>query len=86
MWSWTTNHYPPPAPHVAADPFIPYTIAAVELADEHMVVLGQLAEGVDPATLQAGTEVELTLGTLFTDDDHEYVVWKWRPVQGGGTG
>src|SRR5258708_36570363 len=81
VWSWTTNHYPPPPPYVPADPFVPYTIAAVELAEEHMVVMGQMADGVDPAGLRAGTEVELTLGTLFTDDDHEYVVWKWRPVE-----
>jgi uncharacterized OB-fold protein len=80
VWSWTTNHYPPPAPYVAADPFVPYTIAAVELAEERMVVLGQLAEGVDPATLTTGAEVELTLGTLFEDDDAVHVVWKWSPV------
>jgi uncharacterized protein len=80
VWSWTTNHYAPPAPYVAADPFVPYTIAAVELADEHMVVLGQLAEGVDPSTLTTGTEVRLTLGTLFEDDDAIRLVWKWSPV------
>jgi uncharacterized OB-fold protein len=80
VWSWTTNHYPPPAPYVAADPFVPYTVAAVELAEEHMVVLGQLADGVDPGTLHAGTEVKLTLGTLFEDDDTVHVVWKWSPV------
>jgi uncharacterized OB-fold protein len=80
VWSWTTNHYPPPPPYVAADPFVPYTIAAVELADEHMVVLGQLAVGVDPSTLTAGTEVQLTLATLFEDDDAVHVVWKWSPI------
>jgi uncharacterized protein len=80
VWSWTTNHYAPPAPYVAPDPFVPYTIAAVELADEHLVVLGQLADGVDPSLLHAGTEVELTLGTLFEDDDAQHVVWKWGLV------
>ena len=80
VWSFTTNHYPPPEPYVAPDPFVPYTVVAVELADEHMVVLGQLADGADPATLKVGDEVELELGTLYEDDDHEYVVWKWRPV------
>ena len=47
-----------------------------------MVVLGQVADGVDPATVRIGDEVELVLGTLFEDDDHEYVVWKWKPIEG----
>jgi uncharacterized OB-fold protein len=80
VWSWSTNHYPPPPPYVAADPFVPYTVVAVELADERIVVLGQLAEGVDPSVLTVGAEVELTLGTLFSDDVHDYVVWNWKPV------
>jgi uncharacterized OB-fold protein len=47
-----------------------------------MVVLGQVADGVDPAALRIGGEVQLVLGTLFEDDDHEYVVWKWKPIEG----
>jgi uncharacterized OB-fold protein len=80
IWSWTTNHYQPPAPYMAADPFVPYTVVAVELLEEQMVVLGPLVPDADPATLSVGTEVELTLGTLYEDDDHEYVVWQWKPV------
>jgi len=80
LWSYTTNHYQPPEPYVAPDPFVPYTVAAVELADERMVVLGQLADGVDPEGLEVGQEMELVLGTLYEDDDAEYLVWKWRPV------
>jgi uncharacterized protein len=83
IWSFTTNHYAPPAPFVAPDPFVPYSVAAVELPGERMVVLGQVVEGVDPATLCIGQEVELTLETLFEDDEREYVVWKWQPVGGG---
>ncbi|MGQ0802493.1 MAG: Zn-ribbon domain-containing OB-fold protein [Actinomycetota bacterium] len=80
IWSFTTNHYPPPEPYVAPDPFVPYTILAVELPEEQMVVLGQLADDADPAALKVGAEVELVLGTLYEDDEHEYEVWKWRPV------
>ena len=80
LWSWTTNHYPPPAPYVAPEPFEPYTIAAVALEAEHMVVLGQVVPGVDPASLRVGDEVELTVGTLWSDDDHDYMVWRWAPV------
>ena len=80
VWSWTTNHYQPPAPYMAADPFVPYTVVAVELVDEQMVVLGPLVADADPSTLTVGTEVELTLGTLYEDDDHEYMIWQWKPV------
>jgi uncharacterized OB-fold protein len=80
VWSFTTNHYPPPEPYVAPDPFVPYTIVAVELPEEQMVVLGPLATDVEPTALAVGTEVELTLATLYEDDDHEYVVWSWRPA------
>ena len=81
LWSWTTNHYAPPPPYVAPDPFVPYTVAAVELAEERMVVLGQLAPGVDPAGLEAGDEMEIVLDTLYEDDENEYLVWKWKPVE-----
>ena len=80
VWSWTTNHYAPPEPYMSPDPFVPYTVVAVELADEQMVVLGALADGVDASTLEIGAEVELELGQLYEDDEHEYTVWKWRPV------
>jgi len=79
IWSWTTNHYAPPEPYVSPDPFVPYTVVAVELERERMVVLGLLGDGVDPEGLAVGAAVELELGVLFEDDDNEYVVWKWRP-------
>ena len=81
VWSYTTNHYKPPAPYVAPEPFEPYTVLAVELEREHMVVLGPLATGADPEQLRVGMEVELVLGPLYSDDDHEYVVWQWAPVK-----
>lgn len=79
LWSWTTNHYAPPEPYVSPDPFEPYTVCAVELEEEQMVVLGPLATGADPAALALGMEMELVLGPLFSDDEHEYVVWQWAP-------
>ncbi len=81
VWSFSVNHYAAPAPYVGKEPFEPYTVVAVELATEQMVVLGQLAEGVDPATLDIGDEVEIVIEPLFTDDDgNEHIVWKWRPL------
>ena len=67
VWSYTTNHYAPPAPYVSRDPFVPYTVAAVELDEEKLVVLGQVAG--NPSGLRVGTEVELVLDTLFTDEE-----------------
>ncbi len=80
VWSYTTNHYEPPSPYVAPDPFVPYTVVAVELETEQMVVLGPLATGADPEALRVGMEVELVLGPLYADDEHEYVIWQWAPI------
>lgn len=80
LWSVTDNRYPPPAPYVAKDPFEPYAVAAVELDAEKMVVLGQVVPGVAARDLEVGREMELVLDTLFEDDESEYLVWKWRPL------
>jgi uncharacterized protein len=79
LWSWTTNHYQPPEPYVAPDPFVPYTVCAVELEREQMVVLGALATGADAAQLEVGMEMELVLGPLFHEGEREHVVWQWAP-------
>jgi hypothetical protein len=80
LWSFTDNRYAPPAPYVAPEPFVPYIVAAVELAKEKMVVLGQVVGGVELGQLRAGQEMELVLDKLFEDAENEYLVWKWRPV------
>ncbi len=85
IWSYTDARYQPPEPYRAADPYEPFAIAAVELADEKMVVMGQVVPGVGVEDLTVGTEVELVLDTLYEDDEHEYLVWKWRPLGAGGS-
>lgn len=80
IWSYTNAAYPPPPPFVAADPYEPFGVAAVEFEREGLVILGQLAKDVDIATVQVGDEVEVILETLFEDDEANYLVWKWRPV------
>lgn len=77
VWSHTTQHYPPPPPFIAPEPFAPFTIAAVELADEKMVVLGQVERG---ARVEVGTAVELVIVPLYEDDDAVRTTWAWRPV------
>lgn len=86
LWSYTDAQYQPPTPFVApTDPYEPYCLAAVELAEEKMVVLGQVIAGVSVDDLRVGMEMELVLGTLDADDDHEYMIWKWRPVAATGS-
>ena len=80
IWSYTNACYQPPVPYVAADPFEPFCIAAVQLAKEQMVVMGQVVGDVAIEELSVGDDVELVLDTLYEDDDHRYLVWKWRPV------
>jgi len=80
VWSCTNASYQPPEPFVAPDPFVPFTIAAVELEAERMVVLGQVVAGVDVTDLRVGQEMELVLDTLYTDEESEKLIWKWKPV------
>ncbi len=80
LWSFTDNHYQPPAPYMSPDPFVPYTIAAVELAEEQMVVLGQVGDGIQPKDLEVGMRMKLVAETLYSDDAKDYVVWKWIPA------
>ncbi len=83
VWSATDARYQPPPPFVPpADEHEPFAIAAVELAGEQLVVLGQVVAGVPPDALPVGTPMRLVIDTLFEDDDHEYRVWKWAPVNG----
>ncbi|MEZ5508525.1 MAG: OB-fold domain-containing protein [Gammaproteobacteria bacterium] len=80
VWSFTNACYQPPEPYVAADPFVPFTIAAVELEQEKMIVLGQVVEGVNVSDLKAGMEMELVLAPLSEDDKEVKLTWKWQPV------
>ncbi|MDX1693474.1 MAG: Zn-ribbon domain-containing OB-fold protein [Ketobacteraceae bacterium] len=83
VWSFTNACYQPPEPFIAPDPFVPFTIAAVELEKEKMIVLGQVVDGVNVSDLAAGMEMELVLDTLFEADDTVKLTWKWKPVAGG---
>ena len=81
LWSYTDAQYQPPAPFVArTDPYEPYCLAAVELAEERLVVLGQVIAGVSVDDLRVGMPMELVADVLDQDDEQTYVVWKWRPA------
>jgi hypothetical protein len=81
IWSYTDAQYKPPEPFVAADPYVPYAIAAVQLEKEQMIILGQAASGVTVDDMQVGQEVELVLETLYEDDEAVKLIWKWKPIQ-----
>lgn len=81
IWSYTNAGYPPPAPFVADDPYEVFAIAAVELEKEKLVVMGQLVKGVTVDDVKIGDEVELAIETLYEDDENQYMVWKWKPLQ-----
>lgn len=69
LWSYTENRYAPPLPYPSPDPFEPFAVAAVELADEGIIVLGKVVEGTLAADLKVGMEMELTTMLLYTDED-----------------
>ena len=82
VWSYTDGRYRPPAPYVS-DPAVewePYTLLAVELEAERMVVLGQDAPGVPVAYIARGMDVELVMGVLNSVRDPSWTTWHWRPV------
>jgi uncharacterized protein len=84
VWSYTDAQYQPPAPYVArTEPYEPFALAAVELA-EGITVLGQVADGYGVRDLRVGAEVELVLETLDSDPDPDtggdVLIWRWKPV------
>ena len=58
-------------------------IAAVELEEEKMVVLGQVANGYSVEDLSIGMSVEVDTGILYEDSEHCYLTWMWRPLPEG---
>lgn len=78
LWSFTNAAYQPPEPYVQVDKeaFVPFAIAAVELAKEKMIVLGQVVAGTGVESLRAGLEMELVLEPLADGK----LTWKWKRV------
>lgn len=83
VWSYTDAQYQPPPPYIpTTDPYVPFALAAVELA-EGLVVLGQVADGYGVSDLRVGAAVEMVVETLYTDDEGEHTIWRWKPVTEG---
>jgi uncharacterized protein len=81
VWSYTDAHYQPPPPYIpATEPFEPFALAAVELAAEQLVVLGQVATGYGVEDLRVGAQVELVVEPLYVEGGVERTIWRWKPV------
>jgi uncharacterized OB-fold protein len=79
LWSYTENRYQPPPPYPQSESFEPFAVAAVQLADEGIIVLGKVVEGTLAADLKVGMEMELTTMPLYVDDAGvTRTVYAWR--------
>ncbi|GAT07124.1 MULTISPECIES: Zn-ribbon domain-containing OB-fold protein [Mycobacteriaceae] len=79
--AWTTQGFPPGPPYKGptGKDFVPFGVGLVQLEDV-IRVEGRLTEN-DPAKLQFGQEVELTMIPFTTDDEgNEVVTFAFKPV------
>lgn len=81
VWSYTDAQYQPPPPYVPpAEEHVPFALAAVELAAEQLVVLGQVATGYGVDDLSVGAPVELVVEPLYEVDGVPHLIYRWKPV------
>jgi uncharacterized protein len=79
--AWTTQGFPPGPPYKgpAGKDFVPFGVGLVQL-DDVIRVEGRLTEN-DPAKLQFGQDVELTMVPFTTDEEgNEIVTFAFQPV------
>ena len=80
LYTFTVNHYQPPRPYHAPDPFVPYATGSVEL-EKGLAVQGMIASGYDEKSLKIGMEMELIIDKLYEDEEgNEVMCWKFKPV------
>jgi uncharacterized OB-fold protein len=80
VWSFTVTRYQPPPPYLPRrEPFEPFALAAVGLAAERLIVLGQVADGFGVDDLRVGDTVDLVIEPLYEDVDGDALIWRWRP-------
>lgn len=79
LWSYSVQHYAPPAPAKFDEPYEPYTLGLVDLP-EGLRVLGRMSTD-DPNALEVGMNVELVIERIHSDDDgNDVVSWMFRPA------
>lgn len=82
--AWTTQGFPPGPPYKGptGDQFVPFGVGLVQLGLHEEAVIrveGRLTES-DPANLDFGMEVELTMIPFTTIDGDEIVTFAFQPV------
>ncbi len=86
LWSWTTQEFLPKEPYTGGETpetFRPYGVGLVQLGDV-VRVEARLTES-DPAKLNFGMGVELTLVPFRVEDDGtEVLTFAFRPTGSGG--
>ena len=79
LWSCAIQNYPPPAPARYEEPYTPYAMGMVDMA-EGLRVMTRISTD-DPEAVQVGAEVELVLERLYVDENgSEVITWKFRPI------
>ena len=78
LFSYTVQHYAPPAPFRYELPFQPYGVGLVEL-EQGLRVVGLLK--MDPADIKIGMALDLVIDRLASDDKgRDIVTWKFAPA------
>ncbi len=79
LWSCAIQNYAPPPPVIWDEPFQPYAVGLVDMA-EGLRVLARIATD-DPEGLKVGGAVELVIEPLATGEDGKPIVsWQFKPL------
>ena len=77
--NYSVMNYPPPPPFVTKEPYEPIVCAAVEFP-EGITIIGMM-EGTTADEVRIGMDVEVTVGTLYTNKkDEDIIAWKFKAV------
>lgn len=78
LFSCAVQNYPPPPPAKYDEPYQPYALGMIDMA-EGLRVLGRIAAR-DFSKLHGGMPVELIVDRLYRDaEGHDVVTWQFRP-------
>ena len=82
LWAWTVQGFPPKSPpylgETDPDKFKPFGVGYVEL--DEVIVEARLTES-EPANLEEGMAMALTVEHLFTDDDgNDVMTYAFAPA------
>jgi uncharacterized OB-fold protein len=79
LWSCSIQNYPPPPPARYDEPYEPYALGVIDLA-EGLRVMSRIATD-DPESVKVGAEVELVLEPMCHEEDGtELITWMFRPL------